>query len=91
MRVVVGSKSNQTYFFQDQIETVEFNPYWGVPKSIIVNEMLPKLRADPSYLDRLGYEVSYGVARLPRARSIGTPRIPSTCGSRRVVTTRLAS
>lgn len=60
MRVVVGSKSNQTYFFQDQIETVEFNPYWGVPKSIIVNEMLPKLRADPSYLDRLGYEVSYG-------------------------------
>lgn len=60
MRVVVGSKSNQTYFFQDQIETVEFNPYWGVPKSIIVNEMLPKLRRDPSYLDRLGYEVSYG-------------------------------
>jgi murein L,D-transpeptidase YcbB/YkuD len=59
MRVVVGSKANQTYFFQDQIETVEFNPYWGVPKSIIVNEMLPKLRADPSYLDRLGYEVSY--------------------------------
>ncbi|GEO83121.1 MULTISPECIES: L,D-transpeptidase family protein [Alphaproteobacteria] len=59
MRVVVGSKSNQTYFFQDQIETVEFNPYWGVPKSIIINEMLPKLRRDPSYLDRLGYEVSH--------------------------------
>ncbi|ATN34681.1 peptidoglycan-binding protein [Rhizobium sp. ACO-34A] len=59
MRVVVGSKSNQTYFFQDMIQTVEFNPYWGVPKSIIVNEMLPKLRQDPSYLDRLGYQVSY--------------------------------
>lgn len=59
MRVVVGSKSNQTYFFQDQLETVEFNPYWGVPASIIINEMLPKLRQDPSYLDRLGYEVSY--------------------------------
>ena len=60
MRVVVGSKSNQTYFFQDTIKTVEVNPYWGVPKSIIVNEMLPKLRRDPSYLDRLGYEVSQG-------------------------------
>ncbi|MFB9952615.1 murein L,D-transpeptidase [Rhizobium puerariae] len=58
MRVVVGSKSNQTYFFQDEIETVEFNPYWGVPQSIIINEMLPRLRQDPSYLDRLGYEVS---------------------------------
>ena len=57
MRVVVGSKANQTYFFQDEIQTVEFNPYWGVPQSIIINEMLPKLRSDPSYLDRLGYEV----------------------------------
>ncbi len=60
MRVVVGSKSNQTYFFQDEIQTVEFNPYWGVPQSIIVNEMLPKLRNDPSYLDRLGYQVEVG-------------------------------
>jgi len=58
MRVVVGGKANQTYFFQDEIETVEFNPYWGVPQSIIVNEMLPHLRQDPSYLDRLGYEVA---------------------------------
>ncbi|CAD7045263.1 peptidoglycan-binding protein [Pseudorhizobium endolithicum] len=57
MRVVIGSKANQTYFFQDQIETVEFNPYWGVPQSIIINEMLPHLRADPSYLDRMGYQV----------------------------------
>jgi len=58
MRVVVGSPRHQTFFFQDEIELVEFNPYWGVPRSIIVNEMLPELRADPSYLDRLGYETS---------------------------------
>jgi Uncharacterized protein conserved in bacteria len=56
-RTVIGSKANQTYFFDDEIETVEFNPYWGVPQSILINEMLPKLRNDPSYLDRLGYEV----------------------------------
>jgi len=60
MRVVVGTKANQTYFFDDKIELVEFNPYWGVPQSIIFNEMVPKLRADPSYLDRLGYEVTAG-------------------------------
>ena len=58
-RTVVGKKSNQTYFFDDKIETVEVNPYWGVPQSIIINEMLPKLRRDPSYLDRLGYQVTY--------------------------------
>jgi murein L,D-transpeptidase YcbB/YkuD len=58
MRVVVGKPNNQTSFFMDEIEKVEFNPYWGVPQSIIINEMMPKLRNDPSYLDRLGYEVS---------------------------------
>jgi murein L,D-transpeptidase YcbB/YkuD len=58
MRAIVGKKSNQTNFFMDQIETVEYNPYWGVPRSIIVNEMLPELFKDPSYLDRLGYEVT---------------------------------
>ncbi len=58
MRVVVGKPSNQTSFFMDYIETVEYNPYWGVPRSIIINEMLPKLYQDPTYLDRLGYEVS---------------------------------
>ncbi|MCX8999835.1 L,D-transpeptidase family protein [Rhizobiaceae bacterium BDR2-2] len=65
MRVVIGSKANQTYFFQDQIETVEVNPYWGVPQSIIINEMLPKLRADPSYLDRMGYEVALNGRAVP--------------------------
>lgn len=58
MRAVVGKRSNQTSFFYDKIETVEYNPYWGVPRSIIVNEFIPKLSADPSYLDRQGYEVS---------------------------------
>lgn len=58
MRVIVGKRSNQTSFFYDTIETVEYNPYWGVPQSIIVNEMLPKLRANPAYFDEKGYELS---------------------------------
>ncbi len=58
MRAIVGKKANQTNFFYDEIEMVVFNPYWGVPRSIIINEMLPKLVADPSYLDRTGYEVT---------------------------------
>lgn len=58
MRTVVGRPSNQTTFFYDEIEQVDYNPYWGVPQSIIVNEMLPRLRNDPGYLDRAGYEVT---------------------------------
>ncbi len=58
MRVVVGTTAHQTSFFYDTIETVEYNPYWGVPKSILVNEYLPKLRENPAYLDERGYEVT---------------------------------
>ena len=58
MRTVVGKPSNQTNFFYDQIEYVEYNPYWGIPRSILVNEMLPKLRRNPSYFDNIGYEVT---------------------------------
>ncbi len=56
-RVVVGAPATQTSFFFDEIEQVDYNPYWGVPQSILVNEMLPRLRRDPGYLDRAGYEV----------------------------------
>ncbi len=59
-KVIVGKPENQTSFFSDEMETVVFNPYWGVPQSIIINEMIPKLVNDPGYLDRLGYEVYTG-------------------------------
>jgi L,D-transpeptidase YcbB len=56
-RVIVGKPTTQTAVFNDEMETVVFNPSWGVPQSIIANEYLPKLRRDPSYLDRIGFKV----------------------------------
>jgi len=56
-RVVIGTPVNQTPAFSDVMKTIEFNPYWNVPRSIALNEMLPKSRRDPSYLSRNGYEV----------------------------------
>lgn len=70
MRVVVGKPSNQTSFFYDEIEQVDYNPYWGVPQSIIVNEMLPRLRGDPGYLDRAGYEVTDAKGRRVSSASV---------------------
>lgn len=60
MNVVIGSPTHQTYFFYNKVQTVVFNPSWGVPRSIILNEMLPKVMRDTSYLDRNGYEVYVG-------------------------------
>jgi murein L,D-transpeptidase YcbB/YkuD len=70
MRAIVGKPSNQTSFFYDEIEQVDYNPYWGVPQSIIVNEMLPRLRNDPGYLDRAGYEVTNAKGRRISSSSI---------------------
>jgi len=70
MRTVVGRKTNQTYFFYDTLEVIEYNPYWGVPYSIIINDMLPKLAADPSYLDRSGYEVTTASGRQVSSASV---------------------
>jgi murein L,D-transpeptidase YcbB/YkuD len=69
-RVVIGRATNQTSFFYDEIEQVDYNPYWGVPQSIIVNEMLPRLRTDPGYLDRSGYEVTDSKGRRIPSSSI---------------------
>ena len=70
MRVVVGKPTNQTAFFYKDAQQVDYNPYWGVPQSIIVNEMLPRLRSDPGYLDRAGYEVTDAKGRRVSSSSV---------------------
>jgi murein L,D-transpeptidase YcbB/YkuD len=70
MRAVVGKPDAQTYFFVDHIKDVEYNPYWNVPRSIVVNEMLPKLFRDGAYLDEHGYEV-----RNQRGRKIASDSV----------------
>ncbi|MGE3625634.1 MAG: murein L,D-transpeptidase [Hyphomicrobiales bacterium] len=43
-RVVVGKAETKTPIFSDEMERIEFNPYWNVPNSIKVEEILPNLR-----------------------------------------------
>lgn len=50
MPVIVGEEQNQTPAFDDRLEYVEINPYWTVPKSIIVKEIVHKIIEDPDYL-----------------------------------------
>ena len=70
MNVVVGTRTNQTSFFTDTIEYVEMNPTWGIPRSIIVNEYLPKLRSNPGYLDAKGYELYDSKGRKVSSSSV---------------------
>ena len=58
MNVIVGKSLNtQTPMFNEQMRSIEFSPYWNVPPSIARSETIPKLRRDPAYFDRQGFEI----------------------------------
>lgn len=60
MGVVVGSRRTPTPAMQDKMRHLVFNPYWYPPHNITVREILPKLRRDPEYLQRSGFELLRG-------------------------------
>lgn len=57
MRVIVGQKMRQTPVFSSVIYSVRFNPSWGVPHMIAVQDKLKVIQKDPSYLVRKGFVV----------------------------------
>jgi L,D-transpeptidase YcbB len=58
MNVVVGkSLSHNTPLFVQEMEYVIFRPYWNPPPSIVKEEILPKARRDPSYLEAERFEI----------------------------------
>lgn len=58
MRVVVGKAvSKQTPAFRGDMRYVVLSPYWNVPYSIAVNEILPALKRDPGHLDSHNMEI----------------------------------
>ncbi|MGB3618558.1 MAG: L,D-transpeptidase family protein [Catalinimonas sp.] len=57
-RVVVGKGfTSETPIFADTMKYVVLSPTWNVPLSIGRDEMLPKLRRDPSWLSRNNYDL----------------------------------
>jgi L,D-transpeptidase YcbB len=58
MGVVVGKAyRDQTPVFTGEMKYVVFRPYWDVPYSIQINELVPKISRDPDYLEKNNYEV----------------------------------
>lgn len=57
MPVIVGKEYHATPVFSSQIKYVEINPFWNIPTSIAVNEMLPKLKKNPNYLKKQNIRV----------------------------------
>ena len=62
MNVIVGSafKGRQTPVFAADMRYGVLHPYWDVPRSILVNELLPAIQANPAWLADNGYEMVLG-------------------------------
>lgn len=62
MPVIVGEAypRTSTPVFTGSLTTVVFRPYWDVPRSITLREMLPQIRAHPGYLARNHLELVAG-------------------------------
>lgn len=57
MRVIVGrALDTRTPIFLEDMRSIEFSPYWNVPRSIARSETLPRLRRDPGYFTQQGFE-----------------------------------
>ncbi|CRL47727.1 L,D-transpeptidase family protein [Pseudomonas sp. P154a] len=49
-RVQVGKTARNTPIFQAQITYITFNPTWTVPPTILKEDVIPKIQANPGYL-----------------------------------------
>lgn len=62
MPVIVGQTypSKRTPIFVGALKYVVFRPYWDVPRSITLHEILPALRLHADYLQRNNFEIVRG-------------------------------
>lgn len=57
MRVIVGKPELETFPVRSELTTVVLHPYWYLPSSIAVEEIVPLLRRNPGYLARKGMKL----------------------------------
>ena len=51
-RVIVGKHYHETPIFRSQVKYIVLNPTWTLTYSIATKETLPRLKRDPSYLEK---------------------------------------
>jgi len=76
LRVIVGNPATPTPVHSGNMERIIANPLWYVPKSIAINEMIPKIKSDSGYLQKNGFMILDKNYKLVNARSIDFNRIP---------------
>ena len=73
--VIAGRTSRKTPFIQSAIRSIIFNPAWHVPAKIAREDILPKLRKDPHYLEKMGYVIKGNDGLDPHGTAIDWEQI----------------
>jgi murein L,D-transpeptidase YcbB/YkuD len=55
--VVVGKPDRKTPFINSAVRSMIVNPFWHVPAKIARKDILPQLKKDPHYLEKLGFVI----------------------------------
>ena len=56
-RVIVGKDARRTPVMSSKLSNVVVNPPWNAPPRLINEDIIPKVRKDPSYIYRNGYSI----------------------------------
>ncbi|MBW2504425.1 MAG: L,D-transpeptidase family protein [Deltaproteobacteria bacterium] len=57
MPVIVGTPFRKTPVFSARMTYLEFAPHWTVPPTILREDKLPQIKADPNYLSRHKFRI----------------------------------
>ena len=82
---IVGKSYHETPIFADMMSYVVLNPTWTVTRSIIRNEIVPKTKKDPSYLNQHNFELIDGAGKKTNPASIDWPTVKARKFPYRVV------
>lgn len=70
MKMVVGKPSTPTFTLASIVNEVIIYPYWYVPLSIAIKELLPAVKRNPSLLDNDNYQVLKKAGKIVDPHSV---------------------
>lgn len=70
MPVVVGKEGSNTVMFTGDLNQIVFSPYWNLPTSIVRDEIMPAMNANPNYLKSRNMEVVSKGGGVPEIRQL---------------------
>jgi murein L,D-transpeptidase YcbB/YkuD len=71
MNCVVGTAANSTVIFSGNLKYIVFNPYWNVPQSIVIKEIMPGMKRNPNYIASHNMEITGYSGKIPIVRQKG--------------------